>query len=47
MSYLASLDRLISVTRVLKSSLYLHFWTLMESVTKISVFGNMKKYLLA
>lgn len=47
MSYLACLDRLISVIRVLKSSPYLHFWTLMKSATKISVFDYMKKYLLA
>lgn len=43
MSYLASPDRLISVTRVLKSSPYLHFWTLRKSVTKISGFGYMKE----
>lgn len=44
-SYLACLDRLISM--VLKSSAYLHFWSLMKSETKIAVFGSITRYLLA
>lgn len=32
---------------VLKSSAYLHFWSLMKSETKIAVFGSITRYLLA